>query len=163
MKLVLVTVLLYSISCCCLSMAGIQKKRVAIVGSGNWGSAIARTVASNIKTIDSFEDEVKMWTFEEQIDGKNLTDIINNENENVKYLPGIKLPKTVRACPDLVESCEDADILVFVVPHQFLPRVLDNMKDKIKSDAVGISLIKGLNIMKMVQGSPQTILFLLFH
>ena len=127
-------------------MTGIQKKRVAIVGSGNWGSAIARTIATNIESIDNFEDEVKMWTFEEQIDGRNLTEIINTENENVKYLPGIKLPKTVKACPDIVESCEDADILVFVVPHQFLPRVLDSMKDKIKSDAVGISLIKGLNI-----------------
>ena len=28
-----------------------------------------------------------MWVFEEQVDGKNLTEIINTEHENVKYLP----------------------------------------------------------------------------
>tara|TARA_B100000768_G_C11206946_1_gene344256 strand:+ start:621 stop:800 length:180 start_codon:yes stop_codon:yes gene_type:complete len=36
---------------------------------------------------DQFEDEVTMWVFQENVDGKNLTDIINNEHENVKYLP----------------------------------------------------------------------------
>lgn len=36
---------------------------------------------------DQFEDDVHMWVFQEQVDGKNLTDIINTEHENVKYLP----------------------------------------------------------------------------
>lgn len=46
------------------------------------------------------------------------------------------------AVPDLVEASSDADILVFVIPHQFIGKVCDTMKGKIKSDAVGISLIK---------------------
>jgi glycerol-3-phosphate dehydrogenase (NAD+) len=33
-----------------------------------------------------FEKEVRMWVFEEQVDGKNLTDIINEKHENVKYV-----------------------------------------------------------------------------
>lgn len=44
--------------------------------------------------------------------------------------------------PDLVDASSDADILVFVIPHQFIGKVCDTMKGKIKSDAVGISLIK---------------------
>ena len=36
---------------------------------------------------DQFDDEVTMWVFQEQVDGKNLTDIINTEHENVKSLP----------------------------------------------------------------------------
>ena len=36
---------------------------------------------------EQFEDEVTMWVFQENVDGKNLTDIINTEHENVKYLP----------------------------------------------------------------------------
>jgi glycerol-3-phosphate dehydrogenase len=35
-----------------------------------------------------------------------------------RYLPGIKLPENIVACPDLVKTCEDATMLVFVVPHQ---------------------------------------------
>lgn len=36
-----------------------------------------------------------MWVFEEIINGRKLTDIINNDHENVKYLPGYKLPENV--------------------------------------------------------------------
>lgn len=46
------------------------------------------------------------------------------------------------AVPDLVDASTDADILVFVIPHQFIGKVCDTMKGKIKTDAVGISLIK---------------------
>lgn len=47
-----------------------------------------------------------------------------------------------RAVPDLVESVKGADILIFVVPHQFIVRVCDTIKEHIKKDAVGMSLIK---------------------
>ena len=36
-----------------------------------------------------------MWVFEEQVNGRNLTEIINQDHENVKYLPGMKLPENV--------------------------------------------------------------------
>lgn len=36
-----------------------------------------------------------MWVFEEDIGGKKLTEIINTQHENVKYLPGHKLPSNV--------------------------------------------------------------------
>lgn len=38
---------------------------------------------------------VNMWVYEEMIDGRKLTEIINTEHENVKYLPGHKLPRNV--------------------------------------------------------------------
>lgn len=36
-----------------------------------------------------------MYVFEEMIEGKKLTEIINTTHENVKYLPGHKLPENV--------------------------------------------------------------------
>jgi glycerol-3-phosphate dehydrogenase (NAD+) len=36
-----------------------------------------------------------MWVFEEMIEGRKLTEIINIDHENVKYLPGHKLPPNV--------------------------------------------------------------------
>lgn len=36
-----------------------------------------------------------MWVFEELIDGRKLTEIINETHENVKYLPNHKLPTNV--------------------------------------------------------------------
>ena len=60
-----------------------------------------------------------MWVFEEEIDGKKLTEIINTEHENVKYLPEVKLPENLVANPDIVDTVKDADLIVFNIPHQF--------------------------------------------
>lgn len=49
------------------------------------GSSIARVCAQNtIKHSDTFEKEVRMWVYEEMIEGKKLTEIINEKHENVK-------------------------------------------------------------------------------
>ena len=119
-------------------------KKVAIIGSGNWGSAISKIIGNNVKKFDLFHDEVRMWVYEELIDGKKLTEIINSQHENVKYLPGITLPENVTAVPDLIEATKDADILVFVLPYQFLTKACEQLKVHIKPGAFAISLIKGI-------------------
>jgi glycerol-3-phosphate dehydrogenase (NAD+) len=87
-----------------------------------------------------------MWVYEEMIEGRKLTEIINVDHENVKYLPGVQLPDNVVAFPDLLDAARDADLLVFVIPHQFIARLVGQMKGNIKADAAAISLIKGINI-----------------
>ncbi len=60
------------------------------------GSAIARIVGATTKQYpETFDATVKMWVFEEQVDGRKLSEIINTDHENVKYLPGAKLPHNV--------------------------------------------------------------------
>lgn len=39
-----------------------------------------------------------------------------------RYLPGVKLPENVVAKPDLIEACQGADLLVFVLPHQVMSK-----------------------------------------
>ena len=59
------------------------------------GSAIARIVGANVKENPIFHDEVKMWVFEEIVNDRKLTEIINQDHENIKYLPGFKIPNNV--------------------------------------------------------------------
>ncbi|XP_055337972.1 glycerol-3-phosphate dehydrogenase 1-like protein [Paramacrobiotus metropolitanus] len=123
-----------------------EQRRVAIVGSGNWGSAIAAVIGGNLQKEQSkFYREVRMWTFEELINGRKLTDIINQDHENVKYLPGHKLPENVIAEPDILKATEDADLLVFVLPNQIFARSCEQLVGKVKSGAIALSLVKGLN------------------
>lgn len=49
------------------------------------------------------------------------------------------------AVPDLVEAAKNADILIFVVPHQFIPNFCKQLLGKIKPNAIAISLIKGFD------------------
>lgn len=122
-------------------------KKVCLVGSGNWGSAIARIIGDNTaKMPQQFERDINMWVFEELVEGRKLTEIINTEHENVKYLPGYKLPENIIAVPDLLDAVRGADILIFCVPHQFLGRMLTSIKEQgLKKDAIAVSLIKGID------------------
>eukprot|EP00127_Corallochytrium_limacisporum_P006037 Clim_evm5s217 gene=Clim_evmTU5s217 len=123
-----------------------QGTRVALIGSGNWGCAIARIIGRNtIQNLDLFVPDIRMWVFEEVIDGQKLTDIINTKHENVKYLPGKKLPTNIIADPDLKSTVKDADVLIFCIPHQFLKKVCREIKGHIQDEAIAISLIKGID------------------
>jgi len=123
-------------------MSAVQRT-VCIIGSGNWGSAIAKIVGHNVAKLPAFTNTVKMYVYEEMIQGKKLTEIINTTHENVKYLPGHKLPENVLAVDNVGDTVQDADILLFVIPHQFIKPVCGPLKGKLKAGAVGVSLIKG--------------------
>ncbi|CAH2351286.1 glycerol-3-phosphate dehydrogenase [NAD(+)] 1 [[Candida] railenensis] len=121
--------------------------KIAIIGSGNWGTAVAKLVSENTREKpEIFDKDVNMWVFEEDIDGEKLTSIINTKHENVKYLPGIKLPENLIANPDLVETVKDADLLIFNIPHQFLPRVCKQLVGKVSPSVRAISCLKGLEV-----------------
>ncbi|KAF5746913.1 glycerol-3-phosphate dehydrogenase [Tripterygium wilfordii] len=131
------------------ALAVSHKSRVTVVGSGNWGSVAAKLIASNTLKLGSFHDEVRMWVFEEKLpSGEKLTDVINRTNENVKYLPGIKLGKNVIADPDLENAVKDANMLVFVTPHQFMEGICKGLVGKLHANVEGISLIKGMEVKK---------------
>ena len=119
--------------------------KVCILGSGNWGSAIAKVIGRNTQKYFFFKDEVDMWVFEEKINGKNLTEIINETHINVKYLPDIVLPSNIHAEPDLLKAVRGAKIIVFVMPHQFVPNVCARIASVADPSAVAISLCKGFD------------------
>eukprot|EP00929_Paragymnodinium_shiwhaense_P036873 TRINITY_DN19717_c0_g3_i1.p1 TRINITY_DN19717_c0_g3~~TRINITY_DN19717_c0_g3_i1.p1 ORF type:complete len:1043 (-),score=254.61 TRINITY_DN19717_c0_g3_i1:322-3450(-) len=117
--------------------------KVCVLGSGNWGTAIARIISKNVLRDPDFQKTVNMWVHEEMIDDRKLTEIINTDHENVKYLPGFNLPTNLVAVPDAVEAVKDAHILVFVLPHQFLNRLLDSISGHTTPGVMAVSLIKG--------------------
>ena len=46
------------------------------------------------------------------------------------------------AVPDVVVACTNADILIFVLPHQFVKDTCEKMIPAVKPGALGLSLIK---------------------
>ncbi|KAL2136997.1 hypothetical protein VTI74DRAFT_10473 [Chaetomium olivicolor] len=139
-----------------------RKHKVTVVGSGNWGTTVAKLVAENTKAHpDVFEEDVQMWVYEENVvipsdsphydatvgdKPQKLTSIINKYHENVKYLPKIALPPNVVANPSLVDAVRDASILIFNLPHEFIGNVCRQIKGKILPYARGISCIKGVTV-----------------
>ena len=86
-----------------------------------------------------------MWVFEEVVKGQRLTAIINEQHENTKYLPGIKLPENIVAVPELLRTVEGSTLLIFVLPHQFVKGVCEQLYEHLHPKARAISLIKGVD------------------
>eukprot|EP00835_Amoeboradix_gromovi_P001931 NODE_99_length_20944_cov_0.552746.p3 type:complete len:358 gc:universal NODE_99_length_20944_cov_0.552746:10827-11900(+) len=123
-----------------------HEKKVCLIGSGNWASTIAMIVGQNVAKFEDFDNEIKMWVFEEDIDGKKLTSIINTKHENVKYLPGHAIPANVIATSDMEDVVTGADYIIICLPHQFVKKTCTQMKSFVKPSAVGISLVKGFEV-----------------
>eukprot|EP00438_Fugacium_kawagutii_P025360 Skav236522 [mRNA] locus=scaffold78:989127:1009985:- [translate_table: standard] len=124
--------------------------------SGMPSGAIAKIIARNCQRRAEFQKQVEMWVHEEEVDGRKLTEIINSDHENVKYLPGIELPHNLHAAPDVSEVVKDAAILVFVLPHQFLPGLLKSIKGLVSPDVMAVSLVKGGGTIRCADGSLVT-------
>jgi len=125
------------------SAAGSEK--IAMVGSGNFGSALVRILGRNATKHDVFDNEVKMYVHEEMIEGKKLTEIINETNENVKYLKGAKFTPNVVACPDIADAVKGATMICFCLPHQFLKPMVPAIKAAAAPGVKCLSAIKGID------------------
>jgi len=124
-----------------------NKERVAIIGSGSFGTAVAKIIGQNVLTHNEiFDSEVRMRMTDSVYNGEKLIDIFNRTHENPKYQPGVILTPNVVASSDLEWTVKDATVLVFVLPHQFLEDTCNQMKPFVRKDAKAISLIKGVNL-----------------
>jgi glycerol-3-phosphate dehydrogenase (NAD+) len=111
------------------SAAGSEK--IAMVGSGNFGSALVRILGQNALRHPVFDSEVRMYVHEEMVEGEPLTKLINKNNENVKYLPGAKFTPNVVAVPDISEAVQGATMVCFCLPHQFLKPIMPKIKARL--------------------------------
>uniref|UniRef100_A0A7S4KFR2 Glycerol-3-phosphate dehydrogenase [NAD(+)] n=1 Tax=Prymnesium polylepis TaxID=72548 RepID=A0A7S4KFR2_9EUKA len=120
-------------------------EKIAMVGSGNFGSALVRILGRNALRHDVFDNEVKMYVHEEMIDGVPLTKLINENNENVKYLKNAKFTPNVVADPDIASAVSGATMICFCLPHQFLKPMVPAIKAAAAPGAKCLSAIKGID------------------
>ncbi|XP_066934145.1 glycerol-3-phosphate dehydrogenase 1-like protein [Clytia hemisphaerica] len=121
-----------------------MKKKICVVGSGKWGTAVAKLIAENVDQSEVYSEKVHLYVYEEIFRGEKLSDIINRNHTNPKHLPHVKIPNNIEAIPCIESAIQDADILVFVLRQQFLAETCDKMKGFIKKEAIGISLTKSI-------------------
>ncbi|EKD03459.1 glycerol-3-phosphate dehydrogenase (NAD+) [Trichosporon asahii var. asahii CBS 8904] len=125
------------------------KHRVCVIGSGSWGTALAKIAAENVaRRKADFEPQVNMWVREKLVGGKSLIDTINTTHRNQRYLPDVDLPENLVAVPKLKDVVAGSDLIVLVTPHQFLHTVLAELK-RSKAIAPGarcVSAIKGVEV-----------------
>jgi glycerol-3-phosphate dehydrogenase (NAD(P)+) len=105
--------------------------RIAVVGAGSWGTAVAAIAAGNVATT--------LWARRPELAAQ-----IRDRHENPSYLPGAVLPDALHATDSLEEACSGADVLVLGVPSHGLRSVLAEARPFIGDRVPVVSLAKGI-------------------
>lgn len=108
--------------------------RVAIMGSGSWGTAFGMVLA------DAGSDVV-IWGRDAAV-----VDDIALRHRNEAYHPGIELPARMTSTVDAIAALDGASLVVLAVPAQVLRANLGAWGAGIDDDAVLVSLMKGIEI-----------------
>ncbi|GMR14117.1 MAG: NAD(P)H-dependent glycerol-3-phosphate dehydrogenase [Gemmatimonadota bacterium] len=109
-------------------------RRVAVIGAGSWGTALAGLLAK-------VGHEVCLWCLE-----ADVAEQITHRSENETYLPGRKLPGGLRVSTNLAEAVAEAQVVVSVSPSQFVSSVMAGAAPYIAEHAHVISASKGIEI-----------------
>lgn len=106
--------------------------RVAVLGAGAFGTALSKVLAEQ-------KNPTKLWAIDE-----GLAEAINETKRNDTYLPGVSLPDTLTATPDIAEVLADAELAIFVVPSHATRAVAEQAKDHIGGDTILCCATKGI-------------------
>ncbi len=106
--------------------------KVAVMGAGSWGTTFAKILADA-------GNEVTIWARRDDV-----VEEINTQHRNGDYLPGIKLPKTLKAVFEPAEAMAGVEQVYLAVPAQSLRANLVEWGNSIPTDAVLVSLMKGV-------------------
>ena len=98
-------------------------KKVAIIGSGSWGVALAIHLAK-------MNNEVKIWSFE-----KEEADLINNEKK-CKFLPNVDLPDNIVCYTNMEEVIKYSDVVLHVTPSKFTRNIIKQYKGYLSNQPV---------------------------
>jgi glycerol-3-phosphate dehydrogenase (NAD(P)+) len=108
--------------------------QVAVFGAGSWGTAfsLVLTDAGNA---------VSLWCRREEVCAA-----INTRRENVDYLPGVRLPPSIKAGTDPEQVLDGAEVVVFALPSQSLRANLEQWTPVMPPEALFVSLMKGVEL-----------------
>lgn len=113
--------------------------RVAVIGAGSWGTALANLLAGKgIETI--------LWSYE-----ADVAEAIEREHRNPRYLSGIDLDPRLRATPDVARAAKGADVVVSVSPSHVVRPVMTQAAEWMSGETLVVSASKGIEM-----GSLQT-------
>ncbi len=122
--------------------------RIVVLGAGAWGTAIAMSLSRR------GGHEVTLWAH-----AAEEARVIDGARENTLFLPGFPLPADLAVTAE-VSSIESADIVVSVIPSEFLRPTLLRVRAHLHNGQFVVSATKGIEkdtFLRMTQVISQTL------
>ena len=115
--------------------------RVAIIGSGAWGTALAISLAQRRaeQKDQRHSNSIALWSHTAAV-----ADSIAQHRENSTYLPGYVVPDAVRPTADLAQALASAEIVIGVMPSAHVHAIYTSMAPHLTADQVIVSATKGI-------------------
>ncbi len=108
-----------------------MNKRIGILGSGTWGTALANLLIS-------IGHEVTLWSkFESELE-------YIASNHAHKNLPGVVINEQIILTSSLEEAISDKDVIVMAVPSPFVRQTAALIKDYVKDGQIIVTVAKGV-------------------
>jgi glycerol-3-phosphate dehydrogenase (NAD(P)+) len=108
--------------------------RVAVIGSGSWGTALALVAARA-------SHEVRLWSH-----SRDVALSLERDRENTVYLPGFPLPSNIESGDDLAHVVSGAEFVVVVVPSHVCRSVYSQLSQHLQPQMIVVSATKGIEI-----------------
>ncbi len=115
--------------------------RIAVIGAGSWGTALAFSLSNIGHTI-------QLWAYEEEV-----VESIRACRENKLFLPGFKLPDCVAASASLSSAIRDAEIVLTVIPSHVCRAIYEKMLPDLHPEMIFVSATKGLEVERLMRMS----------
>ena len=108
--------------------------RVAVLGAGSWGTALADALVRN-------GHDVRLWAWSEE-----LAATLRGTRRNERYLPGVDLHPGLRIEHVMSVALDNADVALSVSPSHYVRSVMTEAAPFIDDNALLISASKGLEL-----------------
>jgi glycerol-3-phosphate dehydrogenase (NAD(P)+) len=121
---------------------------LAIIGGGSWGTALAVVLAPKFK-------EVRLWVYE-----SDLAERIIASRQNHVFLPGVRIPDSVRISTLLADSVQGAAIVLGVMPSHFAREIYQSVLPYLHQEMILVSATKGIergSLLRMSQVIQQVL------
>ena len=116
-------------------------ERIAVLGGGGWGTALAVHLAKLGK-------DVRLWARD-----ASVIDEIATRRSNQTYLPGIDIPESVHPTSDLGRALHEVSCVVSAVPSHGTRDVIRSVQAFVSPQAVSVSATKGLEVETLLRMS----------
>lgn len=111
-----------------------MSKKIAILGAGMFGTAIANILAGN-------GHDVRLWSRDEE-----QAAAIRTERENRRSLPGYPVHPAINPVSDLAVALDGAEVCFVAVPSRAFREVVKMAAPFIGADMIVVSTTKGIEI-----------------